>query len=923
MRKSLFHSMPFRLYFSLPVLILCLCQAHFIKGQTDPLNLSDSLPVLTVRYTNLPVIEIFNRLETECGLRFFFREDWFAGDTASLNVTGVHATEAIQRLLRGKPYEYRVIMNRYFVFLPRQEVDRLMGELNFTGRQLSEDQFIPIGSSDRAGRQKLTGLSGTVSDGKTGEPLAGATIQVDNLPQGAVSLPDGTYKLTLSPGIHTLSVSSVGYERALFYVKMISSGNLNLEIFDKSVAIEDIIIYGQRFDKNVSSQQMSLVELDSRSIGQLPSVTGDRDILKGLTTLAGIKSSGEFSSGINVRGGGEDQNLYLINGAPLFNTSHVFGLFSVVNPDVVDRLTLYKGHIPASFGERVSSVVDIRTRDLPPDKFRVRGGVGLYDGRLMAEAPLFDKKAFIVIGGRKNYSNWLLNQLNDYDLSNSKASFHDLNATLQTRIGKSRLTLSGYSSADDFRFSTNVRYAYRNNLAALNWNYLIGPSMASHLTISYSSYKVDKDDIAADLWKNRIKSGIDYAAVKYRIQYDGQRHHLETGFGFIRYQVSRGKQIPITDDSLMPAREVDDEQGYEGSYFINDAISITKNISVQAGVRYSFFAYTGPHQVAQYMPGMPFDTAFIESVDQYSRGELIQTWHGPEPRLSIFYRLSDESSVKLSYNRNRQYLYLLSSSNVATPADVWKLADSHLKPVVADQAAIGYYRNFLNNSLEASVEVYYKHLSSIPEVKGGDELEMNPFPETRLVPVTGRNYGVEATFRKNSGKLTGWIIYTYSRSLRKSGTVHPADQINRNNWYPSSYDKPNDVSLLINYNLNRRIRFSASFAYSTGRPVTLPEYKYLTNGETIVYFSDRNRYRIPDYHRLDLSMSLDQSLKLRKRLKGSWTFSVLNVYGRKNPFTVFYKKEEPSPVNDYKTFSLYTLYLIGRPIPALTYTFVF
>jgi hypothetical protein len=352
-------------------------------------------------------------------------------------------------------------------------------------------------------------------------------------------------------------------------------------------------------------------------------------------------------------------------------------------------------------------------------------------------------------------------------------------------------------------------------------------------------------------------------------------------------------------------------------------MNINDQLAVNVGLRYSAYANTGPGSVAEYSPGMIRDTSNITGNIDYGKNKVIQFYHGFEPRLSARVKLNEESSIKMSYNRNIQYISLISYSSVSTPSDIWKLADPFIKPLIANQFAIGYYHNFFNNTIEASVEVYYKGLLNVVDYKNGAQLEMNSNIETQLVNTTGRNYGLEFLFKKNSGKFDGWITYTYSRSLRKTSGTFAAETINSNRYYPSSYDRPHDFSIAANYHLNKRLRFSANFSYASGRPITLPEYKYFAGNEVVVFFSDKNKYRIPSYNRLDLSISLDESLRLKKKWKGSWSFSVLNVYGRKNAYTIYYTEEAPSPANDYNRFSLYKLYLIGRPVPTISYSFIF
>jgi hypothetical protein len=847
-------------------------------------------------FYGIPMISAFQYLEDNYPVRFYFKEEWFKRDTSKVTFKDLPVGDATRMLLNGSPYTYKIIQKNQVIILPKKEVAMLAGQImNFSDNEATDQSFILVGELEDFGKHKTVQLSGQIRDGKTGDPVIGAVIQVDNLQQGAVSNAEGKYKLNIAPGLYTLMVSSVGFEKNQYQVKLVSNGELDMELFDKSIALEDIVIYGDRVDKNVSSHQMSLVELDTRSIKQLPSIAGGKDILKGLTTMPGVKSIGEFSSGINVRGGGEDQNLFLFNGAPLFSTFHVFGLLSVINPDAVDKLSLYKGHIPAVFGERVSSVIDIRTSETAPEKIRIKGGVGLYDAKLMTELPLYKDKVFLDLGGRANYSDWILRRMKDYDLQNSQASFYDLNGTLHALLPRGRISLSGYNSHDEFKFASEVKYTYGSTLGSLNWNFHFNSNLASYLSLSYSRYDVATDDISTNVMQSRTESGIEYKGLKYHLKYSGLQHHtMDAGFSLIQYDIRPGNQYPLNDYSLVVPRTLESEQAYEGAVFFNDEYTINEYLSLNTGLRVSGF-----------------------------RNQEAGTYYGFEPRLSAKFQLSDNSSVKVSYNRNFQYLSLITYSSVSTPADIWKLSDSQIKPLEANQFAIGYYRNFMNNSIETSVELYYKGLTHVIEYKDGTSLLMNSNIGNELIDAKGKNYGAEFLLKKNSGKIDGWISYTYSRSLRQTSGAETDKMINNNTWFPSSYDRPHDISIVSNWHVNKRLQLSANFTYSSGRPITLPEYKYFAGNEVVVYFSDKNQYRIPPYHRLDFTLSYDESLRIKKKWKGRWSFSILNVYGRKNAYTVYYKKEDASIVNDYNPYSMYKLYLIGRPVPAITYFFIF
>ena len=844
----------------------------------------------------VPMISALDQLEDQYQIKFFYKEEWFRDDTLNIVLTNTTIEESVRRILTDKPFIYRIIDGNNVVFILKERAALFLEHIqDYSDEDFLSRDVILIGDIESAGKSKTAVISGQITDGKTNEPVTGATVQVDNLPAGAVSNVMGNYKLMLAPGYYTLKLSSVGYEQRDYKVKIVGDGILNMELIDKTLALDEVTVYSERVDRNVSSHQMSIIRLDVKDIKQLPVVAGGKDILKGLTAMPGVKSLGEFSSGINVRGGGEDQNLYLINGTPIFNTSHIFGLFSVINPDIVESLDLYKGHIPASYGERVSSVIDIKTVNNPPEGLGIKGGVGTYDSRISVLAPLYKNKIFVDLSGRTSYSDWILSRMNDINLRNSSASFYDINGTIHFNLPKNNISISNYLCNDAFKFASEVRYNYGSELISVNWNNTISPNLISYLTLSYSNYHVKKDNIDNIYMQSRIESGIQYTGLKYRIKYAGFQHHsIDGGINLINYFVHPGERTPLDTGSLIIPSRLKSEKANEGAVFINDEYAVSDYLIINAGLRIS--GYQKPDS---------------------------GTVYGFEPRLSTRIKMNERSSVKMSYNRDFQYISMISLSLISTPGDIWKLANSNIKPLIANQLALGYYQNFINNTVETSVEAYYKSLSNIIEYRDGAVLEMNPDLENELLNARGINYGIEVSLKKNSGKIDGWISYTYSRSLRKVTDYNQGKIISNNRYFPSSYDKPHDFTIVANWHANRRLQLSANFTYSTGRPITLPEYKYSTAGETMVVFSKRNEYRVPDYHRLDFTVSLDESLRIKKKWKGSWSFSLLNVYGRKNPYTIYYKKEAPSVYNNYNRFNLYKLYLIGKPMPVLNYSFVF
>jgi hypothetical protein len=913
MRITRFPVNTFKKYF----LLVFIVTGISLQAQIDTVRINK-------KFAGKPIISVFKEIEKEHPVKFFYKTEWLKDYMINERFENMPLPQVLDKILVDKPYIYHVVRDRMIILLPKEEVEVFMAtNFNNPGKIEEDINTRLIGDPNEAGKYKKVNLHGKVVDGKNNEPLIGATIQIKGTRQGVVTGLDGNYKLQLSPGFYTIVFSSIGFEPKEQQVKIISNGSLDIKLFEKSVNIDEISIYAKRANRNVNLNQMSLIEMDARTIQELPAITGEKDVLKGLTLMPGVKAVGEFGSGIHVRGGGDDQNLFLLNGAPLMNTSHVFGLISVINPDVVSGLTLYKGHIPAAYGERASSVVNIRMNEVNPDKFSTSGGIGLYNARLMIETPLFNKKLSIRLGGRTSYSDWLLNRMNDYYLKNSSAFFHDISGLAKLNFKKDHFIASWYNSYDHFTFASDFSYQYANSLGSLKWSHVFNNGIVSTINGAYSNYNVDRDEIKNVFYKSRINTGITYKSAKANFSYNGfGRHEFDWGMKVIRYDVFPGNRVPISEESLIKPLKIENEQGMESAVYASDVFDLTTDISLNLGLRYSRFDYLGPGKTYSYTNPEPREID-ISDTTHHTENELVTRYQGFEPRASLKIQVGRNNSVKVSYNRNLQYISLISHTSISTPGDIWKLSDPYLKPITVNQYATGYYHNFLDNKLETSVEFYYKDLTNLHEYRNNAQITLNDHIETELINAIGKSYGMEFFVRKNAGKYTGWISYTYSRSFAKTNGNMSETSINENTFYPSNYDKPHDLTMVLNYNVNKRVRLSTNFSFASGRPVTLPEYQYKFGRNRIVYYSDRNKYRLPPYHRLDISLTIDESLRKNKKWKGSWTFSVLNVYGRNNAYTVFYKKEDPTYTNDYRWFSMYKMYIIGRPLPTLTYSFKF
>jgi hypothetical protein len=664
--------------------------------------------------------------------------------------------------------------------------------------------------------------------------------------------------------------------------------------------------------------QMGLEKLDIKTMRQVPTAFGETDILRVVLTLPGVKSVGEGSTGMNVRGGATDQNLILFNDAVIYNPSHLFGFFSAFNPDILKTVELYKSAIPAKYGGRLSSVLDIRTRDGNNKKLSGAGGIGLLTSRLTLEGPIIKDKTSFIIGGRTTYSDWILNRLPNSTFKESSASFYDVNAHISHEINEQNTVyLTGYSSQDKFKLASDTTFKYLNQTASIKWKHIFSNKLYGVLTGAHSNYKYNINSEGNPVNASELTYGINQSSIMADFSYfPAAKHALDFGVSSTLYRVAPGSLNPVGPESLIVPDLLDPEKGLESAVYASDQITISPRFSVMVGLRYSFYQALGPKSVNQYVPGVSKTLGTITDTIAYQDGEVMANYQGPEYRLSARYGLTDNSSVKLSFNRMRQYIHMLSNTASMSPTDIWKLSDSHIRPQVGDQIAIGYYHNFRANTIETSVEAYQKKMNDFVDYKSGATLILNHHIETDVVNAEGKAYGVEVMVKKLTGKINGWMSYTYSRSLVRVNQSTGSDVINDGTYYPSNFDKPHDFTLIGNYRFSRRFSTSLNFTYSTGRPITLPLYKFYDGSSMRVYYSDRNEYRVPDYYRADFALNMEGNHKVKKLAHSSWTLAVYNLTGRRNPYSIYFKSEEGQ-------IKGYQLSIFGQPIPTLTYNFRF
>lgn len=760
-------------------------------------------------------------------------------------------------------------------------------------------------------------ISGYVRNIKNGEPLIGAAVFIENPSIGTIADALGYYNISLPKGKHTLKIKSFGMRETFRNIDLWGPGNLDIELKESVIALREVAIVAGA-DVNVTSSQMGQVKLSMKTIRQIPSALGESDLLRTVMAIPGVKSVGESSVGLNIRGGSADQNLITFNEVPIYNPSHLFGFFTSFNPDILQDVQLYKSAIPSKYGGRISSVLEINSRDGNRKKLVGAGGIGLITGKLSLEGPIVKDKSSFLISGRSTYSDWLLKKLENPSFKNGSASFYDVNVHLSHEVdNRNSLYLSGYLSSDRFRLVGDTLYSYQNKLLSFKWKRLLTKKLLGSISLSHNQYTYDMHSTRVPENAFVLDFGIKQYNGKLDFEYDAtDRYKLHFGASSIRYQLQSGRMRPSGDNSLVIQNNLEPEQGQESAVYIENHFEVSQKLLVTAGIRLSMFNYLGPKTVASYVPGLPLETRYRSENIRYDKGENIKTYIEPEYRASMRYALSGNSSLKASFNTTRQFMHLLSNTMTIAPTDVWKLSDPHISPQKGTQVSVGYYKNLLDNKLELSGEVYYKRIRNFLDFKAGDSLILNHNVETATINTNAKAYGLELMAKKLSGKVNGWVAYTYSRTLLRASDRASANAPNNGNYYPANYDKPHDFTFAGNYKFSHRFNFSLNFTYSTGRPYTPPTGKYFADGSWRIFYSERNQYRIPDYYRVDISLNIEGNHKIKKLAHSSWTVAVFNLLGRRNPSSVYFQTN-PRNVQGYQ------LSIFGEPIPTLTYNFRF
>ena len=773
-------------------------------------------------------------------------------------------------------------------------------------------------------------VSGTVSDVNSNETLIGVTIAIPELATGVTTNEYGFYSITLPEGEYAIITSYLGFKNAKTSVLLNENKKINFQLEEEAEILNEIILVENVEKTNIETPQMSVNNLAVKTIKKIPVVLGEADVLKAIILLPGVSNAGEGSSGFNVRGGSADQNLILLDEATIFNSSHLFGFFSVFNPDAIKDIKIYKGGIPSRYGGRLSSVLEIFQKEGNSKEYHINGGIGAVASRLLFEGPIIQDKAAFLIGGRASYAHLFLPLFNN----DNKAYFYDLNTKFNFRINENNnIYLSGYFGRDVFSISDSFINTYGNSVGNFRWNHLFSDKLFSNLSLIYSDYYYGlKLDFVGFNWN----SGIQNFNLKYDLKhYINNNLQINYGINNIYYQFNPGKIIPSNTSSGIIEEQLIQKYANEFAGYIDFEYDITKQLSIEYGLRVSNFVRLGQDEINIYENNNPvtfnpslliYQEADPIEVSITRRKSKLKTYTNLEPRLSISYRLNSNNSIKTSYTRLAQYLHLLSNTSSPTPLDVWTPSGPFIKPQLLDQYAFGYFKNFNNQNYSLETEVYYKKIQNRIDYIDGANLIANNAIEQVILNGEARAYGLEILLRKNEGKFQGWLAYTLSKSEQHTpgrissptNGINPLETgINNGEWYNTPFDKTHDISLFGSYELNKKLSFNANFVFQTGQPTNYPIGQFEFQGLTVPYYGFRNTERLPNYNRLDVSATLTPTKNANRKIKGEWILSIYNLYNRKNAASINFDRNNDTGVNEAVRTSIFGI------VPSVTYNFKF
>ncbi len=911
------------------IIIFLLSSAFALRGQENN---------FTFQFSRILFSDLVDTIEKKIPVRIYYSSRWT--DSLYLNVNAENSSldgvldKALRRdglsfmitddnrIILSKGYsiktgfakEYAGYLSERYASAAAAEFIRPVMETEESAIS-DEYRLFRIGRPSATDKPERVTLTGVVTDASDGEGIPSVVVYVDKLKSGAMTNNVGFYSIALPPGQYRIEYRMIGMKPASRNVLIYSDGSLDVSLTESPSQLNEVIVSANR-ENNVRNTRIGIEKINVKMLKQIPLGLGEADLLKSSLMLPGIQTVGEASSGFNVRGGSTDQNLVLLNYAPIINASHFFGFFSAFNSDLITDVTLFKSGMPAKYGGRLSSVMEITPVEGNMERIMVSGGISPVTGRLMIDGPIVKEKVSFVLGARTTYSDWILGMLEDNKLQNSTAGFYDLQGNLTADINnKNSLSLSGYYSNDRFDYYRESGFNYGNLAATLKWRHSFGRRLSAQFfaIMSNYNYRLTSKSDSTEYYYLYYDLNQKIARADFTFN-SSPTNKMEFGIDATAYSLSPGRREPFGDYTVITPAELQKEQALEPSLYLSDEYEITPRISVSAGIRGTLYTNYGPGTDFIYYDDMPRTVETISDTVTYGSREIVNVYPALDFRFSSRFILTPSSSVKIGAQRAFQYLHMISNTTSMSPVDIWKLSDTYIKPQRGDQVSAGYYFNFDRRAIETSVEAYYKWLRNTLDYKGGAELLMNDHLETDILNGDGKAYGVELMVKKQSGNVTGWVSYTYSRVFMRVDGRFEEEKVNGGDFFPANYDKPHDLKVVINAKASRRFNLTSNFVYSTGRPITYPVAFYDFYNSNHVYYSKRNDYRIPYYMRLDMSATVNGNLRAKKLNHSSLTATVYNVLGRKNPYSIYFKNENGA-VNGYQ------MTIFAQPIFMLTYNF--
>lgn len=901
-----------------PALVfLLLLQSLPLAGQS-----LDSLRI-TIDMQGVPLVEVFRQLETQHNLRFYYPPETLSEQPINARFTNTALSEVLQQLLKNEGLGFFFYRDNAVAIAPLAVVNtdytpgfyKAVKDLSAQtagegGASETAKSSWTVGDTNNINPKGEARVSVTILDAQNGELIVRAAVQWEGFPEKNIySDGKGKFETTLPTGVHRLKIQQVGYVGFMEQVRVFNDGELVIKLAVNTTQLAEVLVKAESPDANISNAEIGVARLDPKSIKRSPTLLGEADVVRSLLLGTGVTSVGEGAAGFNVRGGETDHNLLLQDECVLFNSTHALGFFSTYNTDLVQKVELYKSIIPAQYGGRLASVLDVEMRDGSFEKWKIQGGIGPVTGRLSVEGPVWKNKSSLIAGVRASYSDWVLRLAKKVELKRSSASFYDANIRYVHRLNaKNSLILSGYAAEDQFVYNRSFGFDYRTMSGQITWKHFFREDFFSNFSVVASQYKSTQTDLeGAD--GGQLDNGIEYFKFKEHLTWQIRRGlQLEAGLESILYKVQPGKQQPVGPVSVITNKVLEKESGLESAIFGNAEWTISPYWTLIGGLRMNDYRFLGPKTVFAYDPVVSPEN--VSDTLSYGSGQTIARYGSIEPRLSSRYRLNAYSSVKAGYSRTSQFINQIFNTDTPTPTSQYQLSTSHIKPFRSHNFAAGYFRNTKDNLWETSAEVFYRVLDKLWDYRDFANLTVNDKLETEIRYGKGRAYGLELSVKTSRQLYNGQVGYTFSRTKRS------VNGIDKGNWYPSNFDKPHVFNLILNYQPSQRHTLTFNFTYSTGRPTTAPLTSYrLQNNLIVPVYAPRNQVRIPDYHRLDISYTIGRGYNKRKTLRTSWNFSIYNVYARRNAFSVFYVQDP------YQKAVANRLAVLGTIFPAITINF--